>query len=195
MLLYNSIGPNPKVVRMFMAEKGIEIPRVEVDIRGGENRREPFLSKNPSGQCPALELDDGSILAEITESARNYTKGLPNFICLQVTRRYGDNSGLEKFRLIDTIAERLSYNEQKEDYKVVSINGIPATANATPGWVAAGILDVASLPMLNMLGLFDSDPVPGGSSHSNAIVLWFSSFRGLDIRPCCATGCAGRVLE
>jgi glutathione S-transferase len=65
-LLYNSIGPNPKVVRMFMAEKGVELPRVEVDIRGGENRHEPFLSKNPSGQCPALELDDGTILAEIT---------------------------------------------------------------------------------------------------------------------------------
>jgi glutathione S-transferase len=66
MLLYNSIGPNPKVVRMFMAERGIELPRVEVDIRGGDNRREPFLAKNPSGQCPALELDDGTILAEIT---------------------------------------------------------------------------------------------------------------------------------
>ena len=66
MLLYNSIGPNPKVVRMFMAERGIEIPRVEVDLMGGENRREPYLSKNPSGQCPALELDDGTVLAEIT---------------------------------------------------------------------------------------------------------------------------------
>ncbi|HUD60590.1 MAG TPA: glutathione S-transferase family protein [Acetobacteraceae bacterium] len=66
MRLYNSIGPNPKVVRMLMAEKGIEFPRVEVDIRGGENRREPFLAKNPSGQCPALELDDGTIIAEIT---------------------------------------------------------------------------------------------------------------------------------
>jgi glutathione S-transferase len=59
MKLYNSIGPNPKVVRIFMAEKGIELPKVEVDIRGGENRRRPYLEKNPSGQCPALELDDG----------------------------------------------------------------------------------------------------------------------------------------
>jgi glutathione S-transferase len=66
MKLYNSIGPNPKAVRMFMAEKGIELPKVEIDIRGGENRREPYLEKNPSGQCPALELDDGSILSEIT---------------------------------------------------------------------------------------------------------------------------------
>lgn len=66
MLLYNSIGPNPKVVRMFMAERGIELPRVDVDIRAGENRREPYLAKNPAGQCPALQLDDGTILAEIT---------------------------------------------------------------------------------------------------------------------------------
>jgi len=67
MLFYNSIGPNPKVVRMFMAERGISgIPTETIDLRGGENRREPFLSKNPSGQCPALALDDGTVLAEIT---------------------------------------------------------------------------------------------------------------------------------
>lgn len=66
MKFYNSVGPNPKMVRMFMAEKGIELPKVEVDLMGGENRREPYLGKNPSGQCPCLELDDGSYLAEIT---------------------------------------------------------------------------------------------------------------------------------
>jgi glutathione S-transferase len=66
MLLYNSLGPNPRVVRMFMAERGIEIPRQEVDLRGGENRREPYLAKAPFGQLPALELDDGKVLTEIT---------------------------------------------------------------------------------------------------------------------------------
>jgi glutathione S-transferase len=66
MLLYNSIGPNPRVVRMFMAERGIDIPKVEIDLRGGENRQEPFLVKNPTGQSPALELDNGTVLAEIT---------------------------------------------------------------------------------------------------------------------------------
>ena len=66
MLLYDSIGPNPKVVRMFMAERGISgIPTQTVDIRGGENRQEPYLDKNPSGQCPALALDNGTVLAEI----------------------------------------------------------------------------------------------------------------------------------
>jgi glutathione S-transferase len=67
MLFYNSIGPNPKVVRMFMAERGTsEIPTETIDLMAGENRREPFLSKNPAGQCPALVLDDGAVLAEIT---------------------------------------------------------------------------------------------------------------------------------
>jgi glutathione S-transferase len=64
--LYNSGGPNPRMVRMFMAEKGLEVSKVEVDLRGGENRREPYLKVNPSGQMPALELDDGTVLAEIT---------------------------------------------------------------------------------------------------------------------------------
>ena len=66
MKLYNSIGPNPRMVRMFMAEKGFDVPRVDVDLLRGENRREPYLMANPSGQCPALELDDGTVLAEIT---------------------------------------------------------------------------------------------------------------------------------
>jgi len=65
MLFYNSIGPNPRVVRMFMAERGIDLPRTEVDLRAGENRRAPYLAKNTFGQMPALELDDGSVIAEI----------------------------------------------------------------------------------------------------------------------------------
>ena len=64
MKFYNSVGPNPRMVRMFMAEKGFDVPRVEVDLRGGENRREPYLMVNPSGQCPALERADGSVRAE-----------------------------------------------------------------------------------------------------------------------------------
>ena len=66
MKFYNSVGPNPRMVRMFMAEKGFDVPKVEVDLRGGENRKDAYLKVNPSGQCPALELDDGTVLAEIT---------------------------------------------------------------------------------------------------------------------------------
>ena len=66
MKLYDSIGPNPRIVRMFMAEKGIEMPKQTVDLRGGENRQAEHLKRNPHGQMPALELDNGSYLSEIT---------------------------------------------------------------------------------------------------------------------------------
>ncbi|HEY2177171.1 MAG TPA: glutathione S-transferase family protein [Caulobacteraceae bacterium] len=66
MKLYNSIGPNPRVVKMFLAEKGLEVDKIEVDLMGGENRKETYGKVNPSGTLPALELDEGEIIAEIT---------------------------------------------------------------------------------------------------------------------------------
>jgi glutathione S-transferase len=51
---------------MFMAEKGIDMPRQAVDLRKGENREAEHLKRNPHGQMPTLELDDGSYLSEIT---------------------------------------------------------------------------------------------------------------------------------
>ena len=66
MKLFNSVGPNPKVVRMYMAERGIEVDLQEVDLMGGENRQSDYVKLNPGGQLPALELDNGDIIAEIT---------------------------------------------------------------------------------------------------------------------------------
>ncbi len=67
MKLHTSVGPNPQVVKMFLAEKGLTIPFVTVDLMGGENRKAPYnTSVNPAGQTPSLELDDGSCITEIT---------------------------------------------------------------------------------------------------------------------------------
>lgn len=66
MKLISSVGPNPHVVRMFAAERGIELPLETIDLMAGENRREPYLTKNPSGQSPCLELDNGDCVCEIT---------------------------------------------------------------------------------------------------------------------------------
>lgn len=67
MKLYTSAGPNPHMVRMFAAEKGLALETVEVDLMGGENRRAPYTDTvNPAGQTPALVLDDGTVIAEIT---------------------------------------------------------------------------------------------------------------------------------
>lgn len=64
MKLIHSFGPNPRIVRMFMAEKDITLPSEEVDILAGDNRKGDFLKRNPAGQSPALELDDGTVVAE-----------------------------------------------------------------------------------------------------------------------------------
>lgn len=66
MKLYNSIGPNPQVVRTFMAEKGITLPMEDIDIVTGANRQDEYLKANPAGQLPALLLDDGALVTEIT---------------------------------------------------------------------------------------------------------------------------------
>lgn len=65
MKFYDSVGPNPRLVRMFMAEKGIDIPVQTVDLRAGENRADAHLQRNPHGQMPTLELDDGAFVSEI----------------------------------------------------------------------------------------------------------------------------------
>jgi glutathione S-transferase len=64
MRLYQSVGPNPRVVTMFVAEKDVTIERIYLDIQVGENRRPEYLVKNPAGGTPCLELDDGSFLSE-----------------------------------------------------------------------------------------------------------------------------------
>ena len=78
MKLYNSIGPNPRLVRMFMAEKDISIPKQTVDLRGGENRQPEHLKRNPHGQMPTLELDDGSYLSEVTAICEYLEEKNPN---------------------------------------------------------------------------------------------------------------------
>ena len=64
MNLYSSIGPNPRTVRLFLAEKGVELPLEQVDIMAGANREPAFLALNPKGETPLLQLDDGQCIAE-----------------------------------------------------------------------------------------------------------------------------------
>ncbi len=65
MKLYNlPPGTNPRRVRIFLAEKGIQVPMVDIDMMKGEHRTPEFLAINPLGTLPVLELDDGTILTE-----------------------------------------------------------------------------------------------------------------------------------
>jgi glutathione S-transferase len=65
MKLYDlKAGTNTRRVRIFLAEKGVKLPTIEVDMMKDENKGPEYLSKNPMGTMPLLELDDGTQLAE-----------------------------------------------------------------------------------------------------------------------------------
>lgn len=66
MLFFNSPSPapNPRRVRIFAAEKGIALPMRDLSIPAREHKSEEFLAINPRGQIPALQLDDGTVIAE-----------------------------------------------------------------------------------------------------------------------------------
>jgi glutathione S-transferase len=71
MKIYNhQLAPNPRRLRIFLAEKELKIPYEDVDIFAGKNRTPEFLKKNPAGGLPVLELDDGSCIAESVAIAR-----------------------------------------------------------------------------------------------------------------------------
>ncbi|TRC99736.1 glutathione S-transferase [Mesorhizobium sp. WSM4303] len=70
-------APNPRRVRVFLAEKGIEVPLVPVDMGAMGHKQEPVSSRNPLQRLPVLELDDGSILTESVAICRYFEELQP----------------------------------------------------------------------------------------------------------------------
>ncbi len=78
MKLYDyAMAPNPRRVRIFLAEKGIEIDKVQVDIPAGENLGAEFRAVNPRGLLPTLVLDDGTAIDESTAICRYFEELQP----------------------------------------------------------------------------------------------------------------------
>jgi glutathione S-transferase len=78
MKLYDSkLAPNPRRVRIFMAEKGVECENEQLDIVGGENLSEAFLAINPRGFLPTLVLDDGIVIDETVAICRYFEETVP----------------------------------------------------------------------------------------------------------------------
>lgn len=65
-------APNPRRVRVFLAEKGIEVPRVEVDMGALGHRSDEVTARNPLQRLPILELDDGTVLTETVAICRYF---------------------------------------------------------------------------------------------------------------------------
>ena len=86
------LGPAPSArrVSIFLAEKGIEVERQHIDIRGGKNLSEDFKAKSLNGQIPVLELDDGTTICESVAICRYFDEAYPTEYSL-----FGNNA-LEK---------------------------------------------------------------------------------------------------
>src|SRR3990170_2551977 len=79
MKIHDFVGaPNPKKLRVCLAEKGLTVPMQQVNIVTGENRTPEFLTKNPLGGLPVLELDDGSFLPESLAIIEYFEESHPN---------------------------------------------------------------------------------------------------------------------
>lgn len=93
----------------------------------------------PKVKPPPTSEEQAAIIDDVREYALNYSKNLPDFICTQVTRRYGalaqgsryggPSGGTPSWQKLDELTIRLSYFDQKEDYKLILVNSTPATQN------------------------------------------------------------------
>ena len=79
MILYGAPmpAPNPRRVRIFLAEKGIDLPETNVDMMKREHKSPEFRAKNSMGQLPALELDDGTCISETVAICRYFEETHP----------------------------------------------------------------------------------------------------------------------
>lgn len=120
MKIYNSAAaPNPRRVRIFLAEKGIQVPYEEVDIVNAVNRAPEFRKKNPLGTVPVLELDDGTCISESVAICRYFEELHPNPPLMGVDGR--DRAVVEmwqrrmEFELLQAIAN--SFRHRHEFFK------------------------------------------------------------------------------
>src|SRR6266699_7136686 len=133
MKLYDSVGPNPRIVRMFMAEKGIEMQKQTVDLRGGENRQEAHLKRNPHGQMPALELDDGNYLSEITAICEYLEEKNPKPAMIGTTPEERAECRMWTRRVDLNIAEPLANGYRFGEALKFFEKRIPVAPEASPG--------------------------------------------------------------
>jgi glutathione S-transferase len=70
-------APNPRRVRMFLAEKGIELTETPVNLMKREHKSPEYRAKNSLGQVPTLELDDGTAISETVAICRYFEETQP----------------------------------------------------------------------------------------------------------------------
>jgi glutathione S-transferase len=192
MKLINSIGPNPHMVRMFIAEKGLEIPMEEIDIRGGVNRQPEFLKVNPKGQSPALVTDSGDVITEITViceyledlhptpsligttaeergETRMWTRRIDLGICEPAANGFRYGEGLKMFE-----SRMRCIPEASDGLKAVAQDNLAWLDEQMAGktWVCGDRFTMADVLLLAFTNFFGNVGQPLNPEHKN-IAAWF----------------------
>ncbi|MBL8772633.1 MAG: glutathione S-transferase family protein [Phenylobacterium sp.] len=176
---------------MFMAEKGIDLPRIEVDLRGGENRQDAYLKVNPAGQTPALEMDGGGLLSEITAiceyleekhpsppligttpeeraETRMWTRRVDLNICEPMTNGFRYGEGLAMFQ-----SRIRCLPEASPGLKAVAQDGLRwLEANMKGPWIAGDRFTLADIQLFAFMdfGAMVGQPV---DTNNKRVADWF----------------------
>jgi len=191
MKLYNSMGPNPHVVRMYAAEVGAEFELEDIDLMSGANRQPEFLKINPAGQLPCLQLDDGTLISEITAiceyldeisdgpsligdtpaeraATRMWTRRVDLNICEPLANgfRYSDGLPIFKDRMV-TIPAAADSLKQIASEKTAWLDGLMADGRSFIGGEKISLADVLLYCMLTF-GNAVGQPFDQNLSHIKA---------------------------
>jgi hypothetical protein len=168
----SSQGAGPKVMRALQALEaqsaalkppGEDLhkasPSTGEPLASTELREKSTDTAQNQGPPPPDSATQEKMLDDMREYAENYTSNLPNFMCLQVTRRYIQQGAADIWHTEDTIATKLSYNDHREKYEVISVNGqmkdVPmdklggATSTGEFGSLMSGIFRASSQALFN----------------------------------------------
>ena len=133
MQLYDSVGPNPQIVRIVLAEKGLQIPTQRINLRDGENRQPAYLAINPMGQMPALALDDGSVLTEVTAISEYIDELHPTPPLIGTTAQERAETRMWMRRLDLTIIQPMAQGFQYGEGLKTFESRVPCFPEASPG--------------------------------------------------------------
>jgi hypothetical protein len=119
------LGAGPKTVTALkrLSEMSASLPVGAGPAAAAAPKPEPVLPPAPSA------AEQKQIIEQVRENALNYTQTLPNYLCRQVTKRRVDPTGAGGWHDTDVIVERLSFFDQKENYKVIMVNNSMVTNN------------------------------------------------------------------
>lgn len=202
MILYDSLGPNPATIRIFIAETGhhFGIQVEAIDIRSMENRRENYTNNvNTRGEIPALRLDNGDVITEITAiceyldeisgrkgnlightpeeraTTRMWTRRMFLEICHPLTECFRNNKDFNRFYQ----GHRKLFEDMEAPLKELSMDGIDRLNIDLTGktWITGDRLTLADILLFAFIaGLSKAMPWILETENTN-LNAWFARMK------------------